>query len=77
MSGGRNRLPFTAAQWQELEHQALIFKYMASGIPLPPHLLFTINTTSFHSPFISTLFPHQYARWMELFANGLREENRP
>ncbi|KAG6586484.1 Growth-regulating factor 5, partial [Cucurbita argyrosperma subsp. sororia] len=61
MSGGRNRFPFTAAQWQELEHQALIFKYMASGIPLPPHLLFTISTTSLHSPFVSTLFPHQYA----------------
>ncbi|XP_027339309.1 growth-regulating factor 1 isoform X2 [Abrus precatorius] len=27
---GRNRFPFTPSQWQELEHQALIFKYMAS-----------------------------------------------
>nr|XP_043625254.1 growth-regulating factor 6 isoform X2 [Erigeron canadensis] len=36
--------PFTASQWQELEHQALVYKYMISGIPIPPHLLFTINS---------------------------------
>ncbi|CAK9326740.1 unnamed protein product [Citrullus colocynthis] len=58
----RNRFPFTAAQWQELEHQALIFKYMVSGIPVPPDLLFTIKRTSLSldTPFISRLFPHQY-----------------
>ncbi|GAU33179.1 hypothetical protein TSUD_206380 [Trifolium subterraneum] len=27
---GRNRHPFTPTQWQELEHQALIYKYMVS-----------------------------------------------
>ncbi|XVF88876.1 hypothetical protein PTKIN_Ptkin19aG0085900 [Pterospermum kingtungense] len=43
MMSGRNRFPFTASQWQELEHQALIFKYMVSGIPIPPDLLFTIK----------------------------------
>ncbi|XP_017221914.1 growth-regulating factor 1 [Daucus carota subsp. sativus] len=37
------RYPFTASQWQELEHQALIFKYMVSGMPIPPDLLFTIK----------------------------------
>ena len=31
--------PFTPAQWQELEHQALIFKYLMAGIPVPPDLL--------------------------------------
>ncbi|KAK9071202.1 hypothetical protein SSX86_009770 [Deinandra increscens subsp. villosa] len=43
--GGRNssRYPFTATQWQELEQQALVYKYMISGIPIPPHLLFTIK----------------------------------
>ncbi|XP_038889132.1 growth-regulating factor 6-like isoform X2 [Benincasa hispida] len=56
----RNRFPFTAAQWQELEHQALIFKYMVSGIPVPPDLLYTIKRTSLDTPFISRLFPHQY-----------------
>ncbi|CAM8917714.1 unnamed protein product [Rhodiola kirilowii] len=35
--------PFTATQWQELELQALIFKFMVSGHPIPPHLIFNIN----------------------------------
>ncbi|KAK3020772.1 hypothetical protein RJ639_045844 [Escallonia herrerae] len=50
MSGGRNgisssnsRFPFTASQWQELEDQALIFKYMIFGMPISPDLLFTIK----------------------------------
>ncbi|KAE9614502.1 putative transcription factor interactor and regulator C3H-WRC/GRF family [Lupinus albus] len=30
---------FTAVQWQELEHQALIFSYFTAGITVPPHLL--------------------------------------
>ncbi|KAL5728505.1 hypothetical protein ACHQM5_001580 [Ranunculus cassubicifolius] len=33
------RYPFTAAQWQELERQALIFKYMMAAMPVPPDLL--------------------------------------
>lgn len=37
------RYPFTASQWQELEHQALVYKYMISGMPIPPDLLFTIK----------------------------------
>lgn len=44
-SGRSNRFPFTTSQWQELEHQALIFKYMVSGIPIPPDLLFSIKTS--------------------------------
>ncbi|CAL1376466.1 unnamed protein product [Linum trigynum] len=35
--------PFTATQWQELEHQALIYKYMVSGVPIPPELLFSVK----------------------------------
>ncbi|XP_058103847.1 growth-regulating factor 4-like [Magnolia sinica] len=38
-----SRPPFTASQWQELEHQALIFKYMMAGIPVPPDLLLPIR----------------------------------
>ncbi|XP_022154687.1 growth-regulating factor 5-like isoform X2 [Momordica charantia] len=60
MSGRSSRFPFTAAQWQELEHQALIFKYMVSGIPVPPDLLYTIKRSSLDSPFISRLFPQHY-----------------
>ncbi|KAI0488407.1 hypothetical protein KFK09_028238 [Dendrobium nobile] len=37
------RLPFTASQWEELEHQALIFKYLIAGIPVPPELLIPIR----------------------------------
>ncbi|KAK8941876.1 Growth-regulating factor 1 [Platanthera guangdongensis] len=38
-----SRYPFTASQWQELEHQALIYKYMVSGIPIPSDLLLPIR----------------------------------
>ncbi|CAL5441085.1 unnamed protein product [Camellia sinensis] len=37
------RPPFTAAQWQELEHQALIYKYLLAGLPVPPDLLIPIR----------------------------------
>lgn len=46
MSTARNdnsRFPFTSSQWQELEHQALVYKYMISGMPIPPDLLFSIQ----------------------------------
>ncbi|XP_047328283.1 growth-regulating factor 4-like [Impatiens glandulifera] len=38
-----SRPPFTAAQWQELEHQALIYKYLVAGLPVPPDLLVPIR----------------------------------
>ncbi|KAL2327260.1 hypothetical protein Fmac_020687 [Flemingia macrophylla] len=59
MMNGRNRFPFTPSQWQELEHQALIYKYMASGITIPPDLLFTIKRSYFDSPLSSRLLPSQ------------------
>ncbi|KAJ3695573.1 hypothetical protein LUZ60_000950 [Juncus effusus] len=43
MSGRGNRYPFTPSQWQELEHQALIYKYMESGIPIPSDLILPIR----------------------------------
>ncbi|PSS32252.1 Growth-regulating factor like, partial [Actinidia chinensis var. chinensis] len=45
--------PFTVSQWQELEHQALIFKYLVAGIPVPTPLLLPIQE-SFHA--VSTAF---------------------
>ncbi|KAI8007585.1 Growth-regulating factor 5 [Camellia lanceoleosa] len=50
--------PFTVSQWQELEHQALIFKYLMAGLPVPPDLVLPIQksfdyisaTTFFHQP---------------------------
>lgn len=35
--------PFTVSQWQELEHQALIFKYLKAGLSVPPDLLVPIR----------------------------------
>ncbi|KAL6533378.1 hypothetical protein OROMI_027490 [Orobanche minor] len=31
---------FTSVQWKELERQAMIYKYMISSVPVPPHLLY-------------------------------------
>ncbi|MED6156116.1 hypothetical protein PIB30_011576 [Stylosanthes scabra] len=62
MNGGSSRsssrFPFTPSQWQELEHQALIYKYMASGISIPPDLLFSIKR-GYHLDH-SRLFPHHH-----------------
>ncbi|KAL4187220.1 hypothetical protein AMTRI_Chr09g17830 [Amborella trichopoda] len=33
------RFPFTPSQWQELEQQALIFKYMMASVPVPQDLV--------------------------------------
>ncbi|KAK0591687.1 hypothetical protein LWI29_006370 [Acer saccharum] len=49
------RSPFTVSQWQELEHQALIFKYMMAGLPVPTDLVLPIQK-SFES--ISHRFFH-------------------
>ncbi|KAK4479037.1 hypothetical protein RD792_014548 [Penstemon davidsonii] len=57
-NSGRNRYPFTASQWQELEHQALVFKYMVSGMSIPPDLLFTIRR-SLDSSLSSKYLIHQ------------------
>ncbi|MQM13242.1 hypothetical protein Taro_046172 [Colocasia esculenta] len=61
MSGRSSRYPFTASQWQELEHQALIFKYMASGTPIPHDLLLPIRRSFYldSTPSPTQLFPHQ------------------
>ncbi|XP_059625112.1 growth-regulating factor 4-like [Cornus florida] len=47
--------PFTVSQWQELEHQALIFKYLMAGLPVPPDLVLPIQK-SFES--VSARFFH-------------------
>ncbi|KAH7664635.1 Growth-regulating factor protein [Dioscorea alata] len=39
---GPGKPAFTFLQWQELQHQALIYKYMAAGIPVPLHLVVPI-----------------------------------
>ncbi|WOL11586.1 hypothetical protein Cni_G20350 [Canna indica] len=47
---GGSRYPFTASQWQELELQALVFKYMVSGIPVPSDLILCIRRSLFMDP---------------------------
>ncbi|XP_019417478.1 PREDICTED: growth-regulating factor 1-like isoform X2 [Lupinus angustifolius] len=34
---------FTPSQWMELEHQALIYKYIIANVPVPSHLLIPIK----------------------------------
>ncbi|GMI77281.1 growth-regulating factor 1 [Hibiscus trionum] len=40
---GGERGPFTPSQWMELEHQALIYKYINSNVPIPSNLLIPIR----------------------------------
>ncbi|MBA0868830.1 hypothetical protein Goshw_019339 [Gossypium schwendimanii] len=40
---GGDRGPFTPSQWMELEHQALIYKYINSNVPIPSTLLIPIR----------------------------------
>ncbi|XP_068655211.1 growth-regulating factor 6-like [Aristolochia californica] len=41
LSGVRG--PFTPSQWIELEHQALIYKYLNANVPIPSNLLIPIR----------------------------------
>ncbi|XP_034676557.1 growth-regulating factor 1-like [Vitis riparia] len=41
MAGVRG--PFTQSQWMELEHQALIYKYITANVPIPSNLLMPIR----------------------------------
>ncbi|KAF6140525.1 hypothetical protein GIB67_035552, partial [Kingdonia uniflora] len=54
--------PFTTTQWQELEQQARIFKYIVSGVPIPAELLFPLKR-SMDSSISSRLFPQQPMSW--------------
>ncbi|CAD6259760.1 unnamed protein product [Miscanthus lutarioriparius] len=42
---------FTAAQYEELEHQALIYKYLVAGVSVPPDLLVPLRRAFvYHQP---------------------------
>jgi hypothetical protein len=41
----RVRGPFTPSQWMELEHQALIYKYLNAKAPIPSSLLISISNS--------------------------------
>ncbi|KAI3899018.1 hypothetical protein MKW92_017740 [Papaver armeniacum] len=59
-----NRFPrlggglFSISQWQELELQALIFKYMLAGAVIPSELLHSIKTSFINAPSCCH-YPHQ------------------
>lgn len=41
LAGARG--PFTPSQWMELEHQALIYKYITANMAVPSNLLIPIR----------------------------------
>lgn len=71
----KNKFPFTPSQWQELEHQALVYKYMASGISIPPDLLFTIRKSFLDSPLSSRLLPNNQQHHCKSFLLWLHTQN--
>ncbi|XP_051114154.1 growth-regulating factor 4-like isoform X2 [Andrographis paniculata] len=50
---------FSLSQWQELELQALIFRHMTAGGPVPPELLHLVKKSLVDSQNSSHYFPHQ------------------
>ncbi|KAI3727360.1 hypothetical protein L1987_67174 [Smallanthus sonchifolius] len=40
---------FTAAQWEELDQQALIYKYMVSGVPVPTDLILSVRRSLYNN----------------------------
>lgn len=59
MGGVPNRCLFTASQLEEFKHQALIYNYMVSGVPVPTDLLFALKR---NLDFSSTLFLHKQGK---------------
>ncbi|KAL5706659.1 hypothetical protein ACHQM5_024800 [Ranunculus cassubicifolius] len=51
LAGARG--PFTPSQWMELEHQALIYKYINANVPIPSNLLIPIRKAFNSSAFAS------------------------
>jgi hypothetical protein len=41
----KNKMLFTPTQWMELEHQALIYKYLNAKAPIPSSLLISISNS--------------------------------
>lgn len=55
---------FSLTQWQELELQALIYRYMLAGAAVPPELLHPIKKSLLHSPyFLHDPLQHHYPQY--------------
>lgn len=65
--GGYRAPPFTDVQWKELEQQAMIYKYMVAGIPVPPDLVSPIRH-SFEGLY-SHIFNHPACKGLLLGVN--------
>ncbi|XP_062212288.1 growth-regulating factor 6-like isoform X2 [Phragmites australis] len=65
MPGAMARLrgPFTPSQWIELEHQALIYKYLAANSPIPHSLLVPIRRSLASSPYSPAYFGTSTLGW--------------
>ncbi|KAG8647083.1 growth-regulating factor 3 isoform X1 [Manihot esculenta] len=61
---------FSLAQWQELELQALIYRYMLAGAAVPPELLQPIKKSLLHSPPYFIHHPLQHYYQPALFQTG-------
>jgi hypothetical protein len=60
-------LPFTAAQHEELQQQALIYKHLVAGVPVPPELVIPIRrgieslaARFYHNPLSGTASPARH-----------------
>ncbi|KAJ8773279.1 hypothetical protein K2173_028456 [Erythroxylum novogranatense] len=60
--------PFTQSQWMELEHQALIYKYITANVPIPSQLLIPIRKAADSVGFSS--FPGGFPRHNTLTWGG-------
>lgn len=48
--GGMGKALFTSSQWQELERQNMIHKYIMASVPVPPQLLLPTSTNTNSPP---------------------------
>ncbi|KDP25215.1 hypothetical protein JCGZ_20371 [Jatropha curcas] len=67
-------VPFTAAQWQELERQTMIYKYMMASVPIPPELLIPITKTQSNPPSSQS---HALKGSLELGISGCNSDPEP
>ncbi|KAJ4835897.1 hypothetical protein Tsubulata_006156 [Turnera subulata] len=67
--------PFTNAQWNELERQAIIYKYMMASIPVPPYLLSPTPKNLSSGPAAAAYSPNLLGSVLNLrFTNGADPE---
>ncbi|GKU88346.1 hypothetical protein SLEP1_g2625 [Rubroshorea leprosula] len=67
---------FTPAQLHELQHQALIYRFMAAGIPVPPQLVFPI-WKSVSGPFVDGdgRMYRQFSNFVAFSSQGVDDGN--